>query len=97
MPMRRSHIMANQDQVHMENQHVRMVEQQLPAMNFQGNQQNPMMNLQGSNTARKHQGLGAAYNPMADPLSPFFLHPSESSSSLLISFALTPQNYNLWA
>ena len=35
-------------------------------------------------------------NPLMDPLSPFFLHPSESPGIVLVSSPLTELNYSLW-
>ena len=35
-------------------------------------------------------------NPFADPLSPFFLHPSEHPGLVLVASPLTESNYSLW-
>ena len=41
-----------------------------------------------------HRGhLTEPVNPLVDPMSPFFLHPSKSPGQVLVSTPLTEQNY----
>ena len=49
----------------------------------------PLLNSQGR--------VAEPVNPLADPMSPFFLHPSESPGQVLVSTPLTEQNYNFWS
>ena len=52
---------------------------------FQGQNLNPIV-MQGQ-----------FLNPMADPFSPYYLHPGENPGISLVSIQLTSQHYNVWA